>query len=83
MIPVVKNIPPPKGADNPPSPQTTDLPWDSMECGDSFLVPFEGVDPHLLMTRLNGLKSYQKSQHPGVNFRIRTLPEGCRVWRSK
>ena len=51
--------------------------------GDSFLVPYDGVEPSLLFTRVNGLKSFQKRKQPGTNFIIRTLPDGIRVWRTR
>jgi hypothetical protein len=83
MIPITKIIPPPPENNNPPSPQTTALPWSLLEVGESFLVPYDGVEPSLLFTRVNGLKSFQKRKQPGTNFIIRTLPDGIRVWRTR
>lgn len=64
-----------------PLPSTRSLPWDQLEIGDSFLVPFNDTAPTVIRTRINALCQYFRKVG-GKRMSYKTQPDGIRVWRT-
>jgi len=56
------------------------LPWDDLDIGQSFFVPFDGDDPKKIVNRLNAQQVYYKKRRNKL-FTRRALPTGIRIWR--
>lgn len=59
-------------------------PWlDMTEVGDSFLCPFGGVDPEVVLRRMQSQAGCAGIKFKPQEFRARRAKGGIRVWRTK
>lgn len=75
-----------KGISIPPA-HPRKYPFDKMDVGDSFFVPFENINAVTLYNRIkSSAKQYSRMHHNGTRHfvgRILRKEGGIRIWRDK
>ena len=81
-IKVEKGLPIPKSGSGG---HNAKYPWDSMEIGDSFLVPYRPNVPnaHTQTNLLCCANGHAKKNNLPNKYRTRCCPDGVRIWRIK
>lgn len=75
-----KNIPVPTSGIQKGRPRK--YPIESLEIGDSFLIPYEkDVNKNAMHSRASGSIANFRKKHPEKKFTTRQMEDGIRVWR--